>query len=88
MKNDTEISEGMRQCKWLRRYTRITSRNVEDSVPYKVTENVNWPNPSNRTMDLVSIKSLTEMRPGIFKGVRVRLMRKADNLTAICEPIV
>jgi hypothetical protein len=35
-------------------------------------------------MTLVSTQPLTE----IFLGVKVRPVRKADNLTAICEPTV
>jgi hypothetical protein len=48
------------------------------------------PNPSSRTMVLGSIQSLTEMStknlPG--EGDKGRPARKADNLTAICEPTV
>jgi hypothetical protein len=48
-----------------------------------------WPNPSSCTMVLVSTQPLTEMRPGIFLGVSLGwLVCKADNLFAICEPIV
>jgi hypothetical protein len=50
----------------------------------------NLPNPSSRTMALGSTQPLTEMStrnlPG--DGVKGGPMRKADNLTAICEPIV
>jgi hypothetical protein len=35
-----------------------------------------------------SIQPLTEMIPGTFLGGKGRPARKADNLTAICEPIV
>jgi hypothetical protein len=49
----------------------------------------NLPNHSSRTMALGSTKPLTEMStrnlPG---GVKGRPARKADKLTAICEPIV
>jgi hypothetical protein len=49
----------------------------------------NLPNPSSRTMALGSTQPLTKMNasnlPGGGKG---RPERKADNLTAICEPIV
>jgi hypothetical protein len=34
------------------------------------------------------VKPQTEIVPGIFLGVKVRPARKADNLTAICEPTV
>jgi hypothetical protein len=40
-------------------------------------------------MALGSTQPLTEMSTGIFLGVKGGLpARKADNLTAICEPIV
>jgi hypothetical protein len=49
------------------------------------------PNPSSRTMALGSTQPLTEMStknlPG-GGGGKGRPMHKADNLTAICEPIV
>jgi hypothetical protein len=46
------------------------------------------PNPSSRTMALGSTKSLTEMSTGNFPGGKKRPARRADNLTAICEPNV
>jgi hypothetical protein len=49
------------------------------------------PNPSSRTMALGSIQPLTEMstrNPSGGGGGKGRPVRKADNLTAICEPIV
>jgi hypothetical protein len=49
----------------------------------------NLPNPSSRTMAHGSTQPLTENStrniPGKYKG---RPARKADNLTAICEPII
>jgi hypothetical protein len=40
-------------------------------------------------MALRSTQPRTEMTPGIFLGVKGgRPVRKTDNLTAICEPIV
>jgi hypothetical protein len=50
----------------------------------------NWPNPSNRTMVLRSTQPLIDRSTrnlpwGRGKG---RPARKANNLTAICEPIV
>jgi hypothetical protein len=51
----------------------------------------NLPNPSSRTVALGSTQPLTEMStrniPG-GGGGKGRSVRKADNLTAICEPIV
>jgi hypothetical protein len=52
----------------------------------------NLPNPSSRTMALGSAQPLTEIRTrnilGMFLGGKGRPARKADNLTAIYEPIV
>jgi hypothetical protein len=48
----------------------------------------NLPNPSSRTVALVSTHPLTEMSTGNLSGGKVRPALKADNLTAICEPIV
>jgi hypothetical protein len=48
----------------------------------------NRPNPSSRTMALGSTQSLTEMSTTNIPGSKGRPARKADNLTATCEPIV
>jgi hypothetical protein len=48
----------------------------------------NLPNPSSRTMALVSTQPLTEMSTRNLPGGKGRQAHKADNLTAICEPIV
>jgi hypothetical protein len=48
----------------------------------------NWPNASSRTMPLGSTPSLTETNARKIPGGKARPARKADNLTAICEPIV
>jgi hypothetical protein len=48
----------------------------------------NSPNPSSRTMALGSTKSLTEMSTRNLPGGKGRPARKADNITAICEPIL
>jgi hypothetical protein len=48
----------------------------------------NLPNPSSRTMALGSTQPLTEMITRNTPGGEGRPARKADNLTAICEPIV
>jgi hypothetical protein len=48
----------------------------------------NWPNPSSRTMALGSTQPLTEMSTRNIPEDKGRPARKADNLTAICEPIV
>jgi hypothetical protein len=49
---------------------------------------LNWPNSSSRTMALGSTQPLTEMSTKDFPGGKGRPARKADNLTAICEPII
>jgi hypothetical protein len=86
----TSNSEGTRYRSWLRHYA--TSRKVAGSSPDDV-DFFNWPNPSNHTMALESTQSLTEMSTrnlpgGGGGGVKGRSARKADNFTAICEPIV
>jgi hypothetical protein len=48
----------------------------------------NLPNPSSRTIVLGSTQPLTEMNTRNLSGGKGRPTRKADNLTAICEPIV
>jgi hypothetical protein len=48
----------------------------------------NWSNPSSCTMALGSTQPLTEMSTGNLPGGKARPARKADNITAICEPIV
>jgi hypothetical protein len=57
---------------------------VAGSIP-DVIGFFNWPNPSSRTMSLMSTQPLTEMS---LPGSKGRPARKADKLTAICEPIV
>jgi hypothetical protein len=49
---------------------------------------INWPNPSSRTMAMESTKPLTEMSTRNLVGGKGWPALKADNLTAICEPIV
>jgi hypothetical protein len=48
----------------------------------------NWLNTSRRIVSLWSTQLLTEMSTRNLSGVIGRPARKADNLTAICEPIV
>jgi hypothetical protein len=50
--------------------------------PVQVLDKVDFFNPSYRTMALGSTQPLTEM------STRMRPARRADNLIAICEPIV
>jgi hypothetical protein len=65
-----------------------TSRKLEGSIPDEVIAFFNWPNPSSRTMALGSTQLLTEMSTVNVPGGKGRPARKADDLTAICEPIV
>jgi hypothetical protein len=48
----------------------------------------NLPNSSSRLMALGSTQTLTEMSTRNLPGGKWRPARKADNLTATCEPIV
>jgi hypothetical protein len=72
-------------CSWLRRYA--TNRKVAGSFPDEVIGFFNLPNPSSRTMAMVSTQLLTEMSTRILSGGKGRTACKADNFTAICEPI-
>jgi hypothetical protein len=58
------------------------------SNPDDVDFFLNLPNPSSRTMVLGSTQPLTEMSTMNLPGDKGRPARKADNLTAIYEPIV
>jgi hypothetical protein len=53
-----------------------------------VTGIFNLPNPPSRTMALGSTQPLTEMSTRNLPGGKGRTARKADNLTAISEPVV
>jgi hypothetical protein len=66
----------------------IVSRKVTGSILDEVTGFFTWPKPASRTMALGSTQLLTEMSTSNLAGGRGRPARKADNLTAICEPIV
>jgi hypothetical protein len=59
--------------------------------PVQVPDEVdffNFPNPSSRTVALGSTQPLTEMSTRNLPGVKKRLVLRADNLAAICEPNV
>jgi hypothetical protein len=58
------------------------------SIADGVTGFFDWPNPSNRTMALGSTQPLTEISTRNLPGSKGWPVRKADNITAICEPIV
>jgi hypothetical protein len=70
---------------YLRHYT--TSGRSQIRVPMKRFF-FNLPNPSSRTMALGSTQPLIEMSTRNLPGGKGRPARKADNVTAICEPIV
>jgi hypothetical protein len=65
-----------------------TNRKVAGSIPDGVIGFFNRPNPSSCTMALGSTQPLTEMSTRNLPGGKGRPARKADNLTAICEPII
>jgi hypothetical protein len=68
------------------RYT--TSRKVVGSISDEVIGFFNLRNPSSRTMALGSTQPLTEMSTRNLRESKGRPVRKPDDLTAICEPIV
>jgi hypothetical protein len=57
------------------------------SSPDKV-DFFNWPKNSSHIMALGLTQSLKEMSTRNLPGVKGRSARKADKLTAICEPTV
>jgi hypothetical protein len=61
---------------------------VGGSILDEVTGIFNLTNPSSRTMVLGSTQPLTEMNTRNLPERKGRPARKADNLTAVCEPIV
>jgi hypothetical protein len=65
-----------------------TSRIVAGSIPDEVIGFFNWPNPSSRTVALESTQPLTEMSTRNIPGDKGWPAHKADNLIAICEPIL
>jgi hypothetical protein len=70
----------------LRNYA--TGQKVAGSVPNEVIGFFNGPNPSSRITAQGSTQLLTEMNTRNLPGGEWQQVRKADNLTAICEPIV
>jgi hypothetical protein len=58
------------------------------SIPDEVTGFFNLSNPSIRIMAMGSTQPLTEMSTRNLPGAKGRPALEADNLTAICEPIV
>jgi hypothetical protein len=67
-----------------------TSRKTKDSIPDVVIGffSPQFPNPSSGIISVGSTQPLTEMSARSLHGGKGWLTRKADNLTAICEPIV
>jgi hypothetical protein len=63
-------------------------RMVAGSIPDEVIGFLNWPIASRGTTALGSTQPLTEMSTRNLPGGKERPARKADNLTAICEPTV
>jgi hypothetical protein len=61
---------------------------VAGSIPDEVTGLFILPNLSSNTMALGLTQPLTEMSTRNIPGGKGRPARKADNLTAIFEPIV
>jgi hypothetical protein len=61
-----------------------TSRKVAGSIPDEVVRFFS----SSRTVTLASTQPLTEMSTRNLPGGKGRPALKADNLTAICKPIV
>jgi hypothetical protein len=61
-----------------------TSRNVAGLNTDEANGFFNWPNPSSRTMGLVSTRPLTEMSTRNRPGGKRQPAREADNLTTIC----
>jgi hypothetical protein len=57
-------------------------------VPMRSLDFFDRPNPSSRTMAVGWTQALTEMSASNLPGGKWRSSRKADNLTAICEPVV
>jgi hypothetical protein len=56
---------------------------IQDKVDF-----FNSPDPSSSTMALGSTQPLKKMSTRNLPGGKGRPVHKADNLTAICEPIV
>jgi hypothetical protein len=65
----------------------LQARKVAGSIPVEVTGLFNLPNPS-RSMALGSTQPLTQMSTRNLPGGKRWPARKADNLTASCEPTV
>jgi hypothetical protein len=81
-----DLETGSRQRSWLIHYA--TSRKVAGSTPDRSLDfliNLTFPAP---LWPCARLSLLTETSTRNLLGVKGRPARKADNLTAICEPIV
>jgi hypothetical protein len=65
-----------------------TIRKVEGSIPDESSRFFNRPNSSCSTMTLGSTQPLTETSTRNLREGKGRPVRKADNLTTTCKPIV
>jgi hypothetical protein len=65
----------------------LSTHLIACSIPNEVIAYFNWPNPSSRAMALGSTQRLTEMSIRNILGDKGRPACKADNLTAVYEPI-
>jgi hypothetical protein len=68
--------------------TMLTSWKEPSSSPDEVIGFFNWRSPSSRTMALGSTQPLKEISTRNLPGGKDSPARKANNLTAIYEPIV
>jgi hypothetical protein len=71
---------------WLRHYA--TYQKVAGSISEEAIGFLNVSISSSRNIALGPAQPLTEMKTRNFTPGKVRATRKADNLTAICEPAV
>jgi hypothetical protein len=58
------------------------------SIRNEVIGFFSWPNPSSRTVALGLTRPVTEMSTSNVSACKEQPACKADNLTAICEPII
>jgi hypothetical protein len=66
----------------------LQSEKITGTIPDAVIGFFNLPYPSSCTMALGSTEPLTKMITRNLHSGKGRPARKADNLTAICEPII
>jgi hypothetical protein len=97
MRNRRDINEAFTAVSWVYKgtrgsvvgwSTRLKAGRSRVRFRMRSLDVFNWPNTSSRTMALGSTQPLTEMSTRNLPGGKGRPAREADNLTAICEPIV